>query len=139
MILLQIGLNAVLSIITMTAGEKSANGIRARLFGHMTRADYLEVTAYHSGDVLTRMTSDVSAVVGLYIGLVPSIIALLVQLFGAFFALFIFSKPLAILAFMVAPFTLLLTRVFAGKLARLSKSIQEAESNYRRSEERRVG
>lgn len=128
---LQIGLNAVLSIMTMTAGEKAANGLRARLFSHMTKADYMEVGAYHSGDVLTRMTSDVNAVVGLYVGLVPSIIALVVQLVGAFFALFIFSKPLAILAFLIAPFTLLITRVFAGRLAKLSKSIQEAESKYR--------
>lgn len=130
-IILQIVVSAVLSLITMSAGEKAANGLRARLFNHMTKADYVEVTAYHSGDVLTRMTSDVSSVVGLYIGLVPGIIALFVQLFGAFFALFIFSKTLAILAFMVAPITLLVTRVFAGKLARLSKSIQEAESKYR--------
>lgn len=130
-IILQIVVNALLTLATMKAGEKSANTLRARIFKHMTESDYMTVTAYHSGDVLTRMTSDVGAVIGLFVGLVPTIIALLVQLFGAFFALFIYSKPLAILAFTAAPLTLLTSRFFAGALSRLSKQIQEAESKYR--------
>lgn len=130
-IILQIVINALLTLATMRAGEKSANTLRARIFKHMTESDYMTVTAYHSGDVLTRMTSDVSAVIGLFVSLVPTIIALLVQLFGAFFALFIYSKPLAILAFVAAPLTLLTSRFFAGALSRLSKEIQEAESKYR--------
>lgn len=130
-IIFQIILSAFLSLMTMKAGEKTANGLRARLFRHLTEADYMQVSAYHSGDILTRMTSDVSSVVGLFIGMVPSLIAQLVQLFGAFFALYIFNKQLAYLAFCIAPVTLLVTRLFAGKLSRLSKAIQEAESKYR--------
>ena len=65
----------------MTAEKRTA------LFGKLLRADYASVGKYHSGDLLNRMTSDLSEVVVDSVGLPPSLIGMAVQCAGAIAAL----------------------------------------------------
>ncbi|MBQ2739999.1 MAG: ABC transporter ATP-binding protein [Clostridia bacterium] len=60
---------------------------RTVLFGKLLRADYATVGKYHSGDLLNRMTSDLSEVVVDSVGLPPSLIGMAVQCAGAIAAL----------------------------------------------------
>ena len=60
---------------------------RTVLFGKLLRADYASVGKYHSGDLLNRMTSDLSEVVVDSVGLPPSLIGMAVQCAGAIAAL----------------------------------------------------
>ncbi len=60
---------------------------RSTLFGKLLRADYATVGKYHSGDLLNRLTSDLSEVVVDSVGLPPSLIGMAVQCAGAIAAL----------------------------------------------------
>ena len=60
---------------------------RTVLFGKLLRADYATVGKYHSGDLLNRMTSDLTEVVVDSVGLPPSLIGMAVQCAGAIAAL----------------------------------------------------
>ena len=60
---------------------------RSALFGKLLRADYATVGKYHSGDLLNRLTSDLSEVVVDSVGLPPSLIGMAVQCAGAIAAL----------------------------------------------------
>ncbi|HEX9063428.1 MAG TPA: ABC transporter ATP-binding protein, partial [Clostridia bacterium] len=84
-----------------------------------------------SGDILTRLTSDVSSVAGGVINTMPSIIALFVQLITAFFTLFYFEPYLALLAFVLGPVTILFSRFWGRKIKKLQVKVQESESAYR--------
>lgn len=129
--LVQTGLDILSNVLSLKSGEKVANALRIRIFRHWTKAEWSQISKYHSGDILTRMTSDVGTVTGGFIGLLPGIISLGVKLITSFIALMIFQPRLAILTFILTPATLLFSRVFAGRLGRLHKRIQEAESKYR--------
>ena len=91
----------------------------------------MPLSAYHSGDLLTRLTSDVDNIVNSLISTLPGIIALGVQLVAAFATLLYYEPRLAFMAFILGPFTVIFSRLWGRKLKQLHIKVQESESRYR--------
>jgi ATP-binding cassette, subfamily B, bacterial len=130
-IIVMIGMRAVLSILSTKITELLFNSIRQKLFQKTLLSQWLYSSKYHSEDILTRMTSDISALTGGMVGLIPSMISLGVGLVAAFTTLLIFDAKLAILAFIISPVSILFSRVFGRKLKHIYVKTQEAESASR--------
>lgn len=62
-------------------------GLRERMFGKILRADFASAERYHSGDLLTRLTSDVAEVAADTVSILPAVVGMLVQCVGAISAL----------------------------------------------------
>lgn len=60
---------------------------RTSVYGKILRGNYASVSAYHSGDLLTRVTSDVNEVVVDTVGLPPTLFGMGIQCVGAITAL----------------------------------------------------
>lgn len=60
---------------------------RTKVYGKILRSNYAAVSAYHSGDLVNRVTSDVSEVVVDTVGLGPTLVGMAVQCVGAIAAL----------------------------------------------------
>jgi ATP-binding cassette, subfamily B, bacterial len=131
LIILIIGMRAVLSILSTRVTELLFNSIRQKLFQKTLMSQWLHSSKYHSEDILTRMTSDISALTGGIVGLIPSMISLGVGLVAAFITLLIFDPKLAILAFIISPISVLFSRIFGRKLKHIYVKMQEAESTSR--------
>lgn len=130
-VIVQIGLRAVLSMSSVKVMERFSNSLRISIYEHIARSDWNELIGFHSDDILTRMTSDISIVTSGIINVIPNIIILGVQLILAFFTLFFYDKVLAFLAIIIGPVTVLFYRLFSKKLKKLHIKIQEAEGKYR--------
>lgn len=127
----QIGLRAIISARTVKVMELFSNNIRLNLYRHIAHSNWSELINYHSADILTRMTSDVSVITNGIIGAVPNIVIFGVQLVFAFFTLYNYDKILALLAVLLGPLTVVFYRLFSRKLKTLHIKIQEAEGVYR--------
>lgn len=127
----QIGLRAIISARTVKVMELFSNNIRLNLYRHIAHSNWSELINYHSADILTRMTSDVSVITNGIIGAVPNIVTFGVQLVFAFFTLYNYDKILALLAVLLGPLTVVFYRLFSRKLKALHIKIQEAEGVYR--------
>lgn len=130
-ILINLGTNAASSMISVRAQEEFSNNLRQRMFARISGAEWKDISRYHSGDILTRLTSDVNAISNGVINVFPGIISLGVQLVAAFITLLYYEPYLAILAFVFGPFTILFSRIWGRKLKKLQIKIQESESAYR--------
>lgn len=130
-IIAKLGLRGWISIVTTRTHESLSNHIREKLFSRITQSEWIEFSKYHSGDVLTRMTSDVGAVTGGIISTLTSLISLGVLLVASFITLLWFEPALAVLAFIVGPVSVLLSRFWGRKIKELHVKSQEAESAYR--------
>ncbi|WP_034378777.1 ABC transporter ATP-binding protein [Dehalobacter sp. UNSWDHB] len=119
------------SLLSIRVREKFSNVMRQRIFGRLLASEWQSLSAYHSGDLLTRLTSDVSNITSCFTDVVPSIVTLGAQLVASFFALFYFEPILAVFAFVLGPLTVLFSRVWGRKLKYLHKKVQESESSYR--------
>lgn len=125
-----IAANFIFSLLSTVVNEKYASHIRLKLLDQMLRTEWLEISKYHSGDVLTRLKSDVNIVAGGISELIPQIAFLTVQLVISFFTLNYYDSTLAIFAVILGPMAVLVSWSIRRKLRQIQTNVQEAESRY---------
>lgn len=130
-IVFSLGTNAISSLISARTHETFSNKLRQRMFARISGSEWSDITRYHSGDILTRLTSDVSTISNGVTSVLPSIISLGVSLVASFATLLYYEPFLAIFAFLFAPFSIIVSRLWGKKIKFFHKKIQESESAYR--------
>ncbi len=133
-LLLTLGLQVVSVISTLMNAmltERFSFGIRKQIYEKIIRSHWMDVKKYHTGDLMTRLTSDAGNVADGIIGTIPSIVQLIIELLLVFFTLFSYSPMLAFFALLVAPVAAVTSWWFGRKLKRLQVKVQESESAYR--------
>jgi len=121
----------VSSLMSTVLNEKFSFGIRKQIYEKIINSHWMDVKKYHTGDLMTRLTSDAGSIAGGIIGTIPNIILLGIELVMVFFTLFYYSPLLACFALLVAPVAALVSWWFGKKLKKLQVKVQESESAYR--------
>ena len=80
--------------------EKFGFGIRKNVYRKILDTCWIDVSKYHTGDLMTRLTSDVGAVSDGIATTIPTIIRLVVELLVTFFTLAYYDIRLALFALM---------------------------------------
>lgn len=96
-VLLMLGMQAVTvisSLVSTMLTERFSFGIRKQIYEKIIHSHWMDVKKYHTGDLMTRLTSDAGNVADGIIGTIPSIIQLAVELLLVFFTLFYYSPML---------------------------------------------
>jgi ATP-binding cassette subfamily B protein len=124
-------IRAVVSALSTRSATKISNSIQQKVYSHIINSKWIEFSKFHSGDTLTRMTSDVDAVTNMLVNLVPNIISLIVLLVASFITLLSYDPLLAVLTLIISPVPILLGTIYAKKLKFLYTKVQETESKYR--------
>ncbi len=124
-------LNIVGSLISVVIDEKFSFGIRKQVYDKILNTKWMDVSKYHTGDLMTRLTSDTNEIANGIANTLPTMIMLFVQLVATFFTLFAYNKLLACFALMIAPIAILVSFVLGRKLKTLQVKVQESESTYR--------
>lgn len=130
-IILSLGSNAISSLINARTNELFSNSLRQRMFARISGSEWSDITKYHSGDLLTRLTSDINTISNGVVNVLPSIISLGVSLIASFATLLYYEPYLAIFAVIFSPFSIIVSRLWGRKIKIFHKKIQEAESAYR--------
>ncbi len=86
-LLLKIFLNVMRNYCTEKINAKMTAGLRTRLYSKILRSDYSAVQQYHSGDLITRLTTDINEVSTYSVNLLPAVMGMIIQCFGAIAAL----------------------------------------------------
>ncbi len=119
------------SFLSTYLNEYFSFGIRKQLFDKIIRSHWMDVKRFHSGDLMTRLTSDAGAISDGLIGTIPHIITLCIDLVLVFVMLFRESKLLAILALAIAPVAGIVSWMFGRKLKKMQVEVQKNEAAYR--------
>lgn len=125
-----IGLSFVTTMFSSYVGEKFAFGIRADMFDRVQRSRWQEVSRFHSGDMLSRLTGDVNTVASSIISIVPSVIVALAE-FSIVLAILLYYDPtMAIIGLVVGPLGVITGAFFRRKFVKYQKKLRESESEY---------
>ena len=108
----------VSSLMSTVLSEKFSFGIRKQIYEKIINSHWMDVKKYHTGDLMTRLTSDAGNIANGIIGTIPNIIILVIELVLVFFTLFYYSPLLACFALLVAPVAALTSWWFGRKMAR---------------------
>ena len=111
--------------------EQFAFRIRKQVYRRILDTNWLDVTKYHTGDLMTRLTTDVGIVADGISVTIPSILQLAVQLLATFCTLAVFDWKLAVFALAIAPAAALSSMWLGRILKKLQMKVQETESRYR--------
>ncbi|WP_196814175.1 ABC transporter ATP-binding protein [Butyrivibrio sp. LC3010] len=124
-------LGIISNLVSVVVYEKFGFGIRKKVYRRILDTSWLDISKYHTGDLMTRLTSDVGAVADGISTTIPTIIRLLVELVVTFFALAYYDIRLALFALMVAPIAMVASFWLGRKLKYLTVKVQQTESKYR--------
>jgi ATP-binding cassette subfamily B protein len=111
--------------------EKFSFGIRAEMFSTIQRSTWQDISKFHSGDLITRLTSDVGSLSGTLISFFPNIILTALQLVIAFCILFYYDKAMAAFALILGPIGALCAMFFRERYKKYQTLLRENESEYR--------
>ena len=99
---------------------------KTRLSHTLLHGDYATVSAYHSGELVNRLTSAVEAVNGGVIALIPNVAALLTRLVSAVWMMATMEPTFTLLAVACGLVVIGATGFFRQRLKTLHKQMQEA-------------
>ena len=108
------------------ASASLENLFKERLFSVLLKKDHATVTATHSGEWISRLTSDVSVVTGGIIDILPGLGGMLARLGSALAALIVLEPAFLAILIPAGLFILLMTALLRKVLKRLHKKVQEA-------------
>lgn len=128
--LVRITFSSITSITSTYCSTTLRNNIQKHIFYHITYSEWLEHSKYHSVNLLTRINSDVSVVVGLITGTVASLISLTITFGTSFITLFYLDRTIALASVIIAPFLLLCSIIFGKKVKKLYMEVQDHGIKY---------
>lgn len=105
--------------------------LRNKLFLKISRRKFSDVSKYHSGDLLNRMTSDISVVVSGVTNIIPSCVSMATKIIGGISALILLDKRVALLILVFGISVPAVGRLLNKKYKYLHKLCQKSEGETR--------
>lgn len=129
-ILLNLLITSLSTYITAKIKLTVSNAIKRDIYKKWLTTDWLALSSYHSGDLMSRINNDVPYISNMLLDVIPSAIALSLQFLASAAVLFYLDPMMSLIAIVAGPFLLLASRYFAKRLKVLQKKSQERESRY---------
>ena len=107
------------------------NAFKRRLFRNLLYKDYARVSGYHSGEWMTRMTSDTSVVAGGLVHILPGLAGTVVRMVCAVALLFVYVPKLTGWILLGGVFTITFTWALRRLLKKLHRQVQIADGRFR--------
>ena len=127
----QIAARGVIRFLDEYVRSGMENVIKTRLYETILSRKYSAITAYHTGELLNRITNDAVVVADGVVQIIPGIIAMLVKLAGAAAVLFVLDYRFSVIFFAGGGLVLIFTTLFRRVMKKLHKDVQAADGVLR--------
>ena len=127
----QVVLHMVVSCLRVRTQGRLEIHLREQVFSSLLRADYAAVHARHSGELLTRLTSDAVLVAQEVTGLLPSAVSMLTKLLGGLIVLAFTAPGITLLLLAAGAVVVLGSHLYGVRLKKMHKKCQEAYGKTR--------
>lgn len=118
-------LNAMVSHYTARINLKVSNSLRAEVFELFLNTDWESLHEYHSGDLLSRINTDVTTVSNSVLGWVPTLVIQLTRFIASLVVILFHDPTMALISLLTAPVSILAAKPFLGKLRKLSGDMRD--------------
>ena len=130
-IIAQIALKLLSKSLEVRVSGKLEMKYKTELFSNILKKDYLKISRYHSGELMTRLTSDITVVSQAVTTIIPGIVSTVTRLICAFAVLFALDKWFALLFLLAGLALFVFTRIFRGSMKKLHRAVQETDGSVR--------
>lgn len=105
--------------------------MKSKLFADMMDKGYAEITAYHSGELLNRLTSDIQVISSAVTTIVPNVVFFIVKIIGVFYILITIDILFALVFVVGGVLVFLASSLFKPVTKRMHKRVQETDGKVR--------
>ncbi|MGN0561739.1 MAG: ABC transporter ATP-binding protein [Candidatus Fimenecus sp.] len=130
-VILQIALRILDNSLSVRISGRLEMACKRRLFSAILQKEYSAVTGYHSGELMTRLTSDITVVTDNATVLLPTATAMVTRLVFAFAVIVSLDVRFSLLLLAAGVLLFVFTRVFRGKIKKLHKAVQASDGRLR--------
>lgn len=131
LIFMQIGMRALNRFVEDDTKAVIDNRLRQKMFHGILKSEYGDVKEYHTGELMNRITSDVSIITDGAVTLLPSIISMVVRIVGILLVMQAI-EPWFVVVFLAGGILVAALSVVPRKFQkRLHKRVQEADGEVR--------
>lgn len=102
--------------------------IKRSLYRHLIHGDYISVCAYHSGDMINRLTNDVRIVEEGVLTVIPSVAAMITKLIAAAAALVVLDPVFTMVVAGIGVVILLISALLRKRLKAIHRQVREEDS-----------
>lgn len=118
----------IMSRITLKINIRIQNEIQADIFDKIIQVNWLDLSKYHSGDLLNRFSSDVSTVSGSAIGWVPNLIINIFNFIATLALILYYDPTMMILTLLNAPVMLVSSKFLMSKMRKYNERVKKMNS-----------
>lgn len=131
LIFVQLVVKIMSNVTSFNLSTKLEISLKSKLFDTMLKKSYPQVTSYHTGELLNRITSDVTIITGTLTSIVPSLVYFFVKLLGIFVVLFSIDWKFTLVFLVGGLLLVVFMAIFKGSLKNLHKIAQETDGKIR--------
>ena len=118
----------IMSRITLKINIRIQNEIQADIFDKIIKVNWMDLTSYHSGDLLNRFGSDVGTVAGSAIGWVPDLIISIFNFVATLGLILYYDPTMLLLTLINTPIMLLSSKLLMKKMRDYNLKVKEMNS-----------
>lgn len=130
-ILLQAILNILYSNVTVRVSGRIEIAFKQDLFDALLQKQWRQISAFHSGEILNRFTSDVNIVVSGVVSLIPQCVNILTKLLAGLGVLLWMDPLFAFIVLAAGGLVALASRLYSTRFKGLHKKCQETDGRTR--------
>ena len=121
-------LNALSSRYCAKTNLRVSNALRAEVFELFLNTDWESLHQYHSGDLLSRINTDVTTVANSVLGWVPTLVIQATRFIAYLIVILFYDPTMALLSLLMAPASILAAKPFLGKMRKLSADMRDVSA-----------
>lgn len=126
LMLVQMGLSVATDAVRQITEAKLKINFQRSLLSKLLRKDFSRLAAFHSGELMTRMFSDVSVITGSMLSFLPSIASLAFQFVGSLAVLMTLAPQFTLVCILAGVCLCAVMLSFRGRFKGMHKRVQEA-------------
>ena len=105
--------------------------MKAKLFSDMMNKSYESISAYHSGELMNLLTSDVSVVSSAITTIIPNVVFFIVKIVGIFYVLISIDLWFALIFVIGGALIIIASSLFKPITKRMHKRVQESDGKVK--------
>lgn len=105
--------------------------MKSKLFSDMMQKDYAHITAYHSGELMNLLTSDIGVVSSAITTIIPNVVFFIIKLIGVIYILLSIDVMFSLVFIFGGLLVFLASSLFKPVTKRMHKRVQETDGKVR--------
>ena len=131
LLVLEVALESFYNMYAIRVSSKSKNRLQKNLFASALKADYATLGEYHSGELINRLTSDISIINSNIIDIIPAFVMLITSVAFSFVAMMKLDVELSLICLALGPVVIVTAALYGRKMKKLHKKCQESDGKTR--------